>query len=448
MLVYSNGDPAVLGPARTTALGLGNRNKQIQIRTTTNPAVGSVTTRILPPTANIFNGNRNTFPALGAGAPANVNDADVADRVLNTDLSRNAATGRYDLRQYRGMSLASGAYNNPYNTDMSYGSIYAYSTQYPDGIAPFGATRPYPFSGPYNGPDFDLRGYSLQNIDKVGNPVVVLDAARGFNVDPCRGSDCRYITGILPDAARGFNVDPCTGYTQHPYRGYLANAFGGDINIPFAGLDFNPQTGRPLGRNPCGQTGDAYGTGATTGSSFYQNVPYGLSACNDPFQQKYPTIFGDTGNLTVDQYYASANIPSIANDYSGAPNTSGVNVVGPRNGAAENGLQNEAAIGVLNGSMTGQYDATFNGTNSNTFIGIPSSSFNGVYGNIQNGLSYDPSTGVRYGSPLNYLTTGVQYGSNGPILNGLNGAQYRNSYTSPFAWPSAGGCKSCAAGRR
>ena len=289
MITYINGSPIILGSAGAASLGLGNINKQIQIRTSTNPSIGTVATRILPPTANIFNGLRTTLPALGAGSPLNVTDADIADRVLN---SAGAAGGPYDLRKYRGMSLASGAYNNPYNTELSYGSTYAYSVQYPDGQYPVNGPLVYPLSGPYNSKDFDLYGYNQNCANRFGVPFVSPDAARGFNIDQNRGYDCKYILGLLPDAARGFQIDPCTGYSSDPFRGCLANASGGNITDPFRGLDYNPCSCCPLGTNPCRNKATAYGSGGLCGSTRYQNQPYGLSTCTQPFNTPYPSAYG------------------------------------------------------------------------------------------------------------------------------------------------------------
>lgn len=292
MFGYVNGVPVVGGQARIGSLGLGNNDKQVQIRTSTNPQIGNVTTRILPQTDNIFNGMRSTLPALGAGSPVNVNNADVADRVLNSSLNRNS--GPHDLRRYRGLSLASGSFNDPYNTDVAYGSIYAYSTQYPNGIMPANGGRVYPIGSRFNDPAYDLYGLS-QNTTINGLPIIPLDADRGFNIDPNRGSNCKYIRGDFPSADRGFTIDPCTGYTVDPYRGYLANSSGGNINDPFGGLSYNPETGGPLGRNPCGKDATVYGFGSTIGSTIYQNAPFGVSACRESYDPIFPTLYGVNG---------------------------------------------------------------------------------------------------------------------------------------------------------
>lgn len=288
MLAYINGSPVMINQLQPN-MGLNNVSAGIVYRTSTNPTVGTVTTRILPPLDNIYNGSPKTFPALGAGAPANTVPADIADRVLNSAAVNSPRYSRYDLRAYRGMGLASGAYNNPYNTDPAYGSVYSYSNQWPDGGPfPYNGPAPYPFAGPYSGPNYDSYGQLPNN---GVTEVVVPDAARGFNVNPERGFDCAYITGQAPDAARGFNVDPCTGYSVKPYRGPLSNAYGGDIENPFGGLNYNPQTGCPLGPGSCGRSANPYGAASSCGVSPYLNSPYGLSQYGEPLPGNYPSPY-------------------------------------------------------------------------------------------------------------------------------------------------------------
>lgn len=388
MISYVNGVPT-FGQAGAESLGLGNINKQIINRLSTNPTIGSVTTRILPQTGNIYNGMRSTFPAHGAGSPVNISNADVADRVLNSSLSGN--NNSHDLRRYRGLGLASGAYNDPYNTEIGYGSTYAYSNQYPDGGPfPYNGPLPYPLSGPYNSRDYDLYGYDQHVLNRLGQEIIVPDASRGFNIDNSRGFDCKYITGALPDAARGFNIDPCTGYSKKEYRGCLSNAFGGDIKVPFLGLDYNPCTGCGLGSNPCGKNATAYGTGNIYGSSPYLMAPYGYSACNEPFDANYQSTYGISVN--------GAN---------GARTTDGSNGINGYNGV--NGYNGYNGAQTTNGLAV-------NGANG----------YNGING--YNGANGTGGTRAAYGLPV----------------NGANGARVTQGYASPFAYSSAGGgCKSC-----
>ena len=289
LLTYVNGSPVFLGQARA-ALGMNNNNFVIGTRTSTNPVVGTVNRRLLPPLGTVYNGLRSTYPAWGAGGVAiGDTNAQIADRVLNSSDSQNVISGKYDLRRYRGLNLASGPYNNPYNTDPGYGSAYAFSNQYPDGnYFPYNGQRPAPLSGPYSGPDFDNYGNRLNDACDVSGP----DAARGFNIDMNRGYNCDLITGVQPDAARGFNVDPCTGYNKYPYRGCLGNAYGGDIAKPFRGLNCNPCTGGPIGSDPCGPCSSPYGTGSIFGNSRFLNNPYGISQFSTPYSAIYPSTYG------------------------------------------------------------------------------------------------------------------------------------------------------------
>jgi len=292
MISYSNGNPLVFNQGAAIS-SMGNVNRIISDRISTNPRTGSVTTRILPGLGNVFLGIPSTYPAFGAGSPVNDTGAQVADRVLNSSLSGDILTGKYDLRRYRGLNLANGAYNNPYNTDPGYGSAYSFSNQYPDGnYFPYFGQTPYRFAGPNNTPDYDNYGQAIF----TGLPLVVPDAARGFNIDTNRGFDCTLITGTMPDAFRGYTIDPCTGYSQCPQRGGLSNAFGGDITNPYRGLDFNPKTGYQLGPNPCGGTGSPYGAGSVIGSTPFLNSPYGISQYSEPYRGVYPSQFGISNN--------------------------------------------------------------------------------------------------------------------------------------------------------
>lgn len=304
---YINGNPIVVGNARVGSLGLGNLNKQMQIRLSTNPNVTDVNRAIFPALANVYLGQRSTLPANGAGSPVNDSAADIADRTLNSSEAPGVASGQHDLRRYRGLGLSSGAYNDPYNKDLGYGS-YAYSVQYPDGgPVPANGPLPYPLSGPYSTPDYNLYGYDQQwkRINNVGQLIIAPDAERGFNIDINRGGDCKYITGLMPDASRGFHVDPCTGYNNQSVRGCLANSSGGNIKRPFEGLDFNPCTRCPLGRNPCGNTGTPYGVANPCTSTPYQNIPYGLSSCNQPFNTPFRSVNGLEANARFRNSYLS-----------------------------------------------------------------------------------------------------------------------------------------------
>lgn len=283
MISYSNGSPVF--NQGTAVSNTGNINKLISDRISTNPTTGSVTTRIMPGLGNVFLGPPSTYPALGAGSPINDTGAQIADRALNSSFSPDIVTGKYDLRRYRGLNLASGAYNNPYNTDRGYGSAYGFSNQWPDGnYFPYSGPTPYSFPGPNGTPNFDNYGQS----NFVSVPIIVPDAARGFNVDANRGFDCNKITGQMPDAARGYTIDPCTGYSSCPQRGSLSNSYGGDINNPYRGLDHNPRTGGPLGPNPC-CGGSPYGAGSVVGSSPFSNLPYGISQYSEPYRGVYPS---------------------------------------------------------------------------------------------------------------------------------------------------------------
>lgn len=400
MFNYVNGSPIASGIAGSSALGLGNLNKQIQIRTSTNPAVGTIATTILPPLANIYLGPTTTYPARGAGSVSSNNlNANVTDRSLNTADS-GWESAAYDLRSYRGQGLASGAYNTPYNTQYGVGSIYSYSNQYPSGVAPYNTPFPYPIGGAYTGPDFDLYGYDRQwrGLDTLGQQIIVPDASRGYNIDPNRGGNCRYIVGVMPDAARGFNIDPCTGYTTDAYRGCLSNAFGGNIYRPYDGLDYNPCTKCAVGSNPCGQKATAYGVGGTNGSTPALNAPYGLSSCGEAYPTNYPSLFG----LSKGNAETADKIGDWVNNYK-------FGIVQPN-------------------STTVQYEGDGYGQNMYNTYGTGA-------GTMRNCNGVDTMTGYSQ-------MMGAAPGANGININS-NNIHPDRGYNSPYAYQAPSACSSC-----